>query len=51
LHVRGPVTIGAMLTYSWVIDGNGTLRDRLDGGVDRHDEPGRIGGAVGAVPA
>jgi glutamate-5-semialdehyde dehydrogenase len=49
LHVRGPVTIGAMLTYSWVIEGNGTLRDRLDG-ADRRDGPARIVG-VGAVPA
>lgn len=29
LHVRGPVGIASMLTYAWVIDGHGTLRDRL----------------------
>lgn len=26
LHVRGPVGLAALLTYSWGIDGNGTLR-------------------------
>ena len=26
LHVRGPVGLAALLTYSWAIDGNGTLR-------------------------
>jgi glutamate-5-semialdehyde dehydrogenase len=26
LHVRGPVDLGALLTYSWVIEGQGTLR-------------------------
>jgi glutamate-5-semialdehyde dehydrogenase len=26
LHVRGPVGLAALLTYSWVIDGNGTVR-------------------------
>src|SRR5262249_44873159 len=50
LHVRGPVTIGAMLTYSWVIEGNGALRARLEG-ADRRDGRGRIGEAVRVVPA
>ncbi|UWZ40394.1 glutamate-5-semialdehyde dehydrogenase [Dactylosporangium roseum] len=27
LHVRGPVGLAALLTYSWAIDGNGTLRE------------------------
>jgi glutamate-5-semialdehyde dehydrogenase len=27
LHVRGPVGLDALLTYSWAIDGNGTLRE------------------------
>jgi glutamate-5-semialdehyde dehydrogenase len=26
LHTRGPVDLGALLTYSWVIEGRGTLR-------------------------
>jgi glutamate-5-semialdehyde dehydrogenase len=26
LHVRGPVGLDALLTYSWAIEGNGTLR-------------------------
>lgn len=26
LHVRGPVGLAALLTYSWVIEGNGALR-------------------------
>jgi glutamate-5-semialdehyde dehydrogenase len=26
LHVRGPVDVAALLTYSWVIDGNGAVR-------------------------
>jgi glutamate-5-semialdehyde dehydrogenase len=26
LHVRGPVGLAALLTYSWVIEGNGSLR-------------------------
>jgi glutamate-5-semialdehyde dehydrogenase len=26
LHVRGPVGLAALLTYSWAVDGNGTLR-------------------------
>jgi glutamate-5-semialdehyde dehydrogenase len=29
LHVRGPVGLGSLLTYTWVIDGNGTLRTQL----------------------
>jgi glutamate-5-semialdehyde dehydrogenase len=28
LHVRGPVDLGALLTYSWVIEGHDTLRGR-----------------------
>lgn len=27
LHVRGPVTMEALLTSSWVVEGNGALRD------------------------
>jgi glutamate-5-semialdehyde dehydrogenase len=30
LHVRGSVDLPALLTYSTVIDGAGTLRDRED---------------------
>ncbi|MGW4162038.1 glutamate-5-semialdehyde dehydrogenase [Streptomyces sp. NPDC004788] len=26
LHVRGPVNLAALMTYSWVVEGNGTLR-------------------------
>jgi glutamate-5-semialdehyde dehydrogenase len=26
LHVRGPVDVAALLTYSWVIDANGAVR-------------------------
>ncbi len=29
LHVRGPVGLRSLLTYTWVIDGNGTLRTPL----------------------
>lgn len=27
LHVRGPVRLSSLLTYSWVIEGHGTLRE------------------------
>lgn len=29
LHVRGPVNLSALLTYSWVIEGHGMTRDAL----------------------
>ena len=30
LHVRGPVDLNALTTYSWVVDARGALRARLD---------------------
>src|SRR6185437_7481926 len=30
LHVRGPVTLDALMTYSWRIEGNGTVRFRTE---------------------
>jgi glutamate-5-semialdehyde dehydrogenase len=32
LHVRGPVTLADLVTYSWRVDANGALRSQLDGG-------------------
>jgi glutamate-5-semialdehyde dehydrogenase len=32
LHARGPVTLSRLLTYSWVIDAQGTLRTQADAG-------------------
>ncbi|MFF3495270.1 glutamate-5-semialdehyde dehydrogenase [Streptomyces sp. NPDC002795] len=29
MHVRGPVTLGSLVTYSWVVDARGTLRGAL----------------------
>ncbi|WP_420031822.1 glutamate-5-semialdehyde dehydrogenase [Streptomyces sp. cg28] len=29
MHVRGPVTLGALVTHSWVVDARGTLRSSL----------------------
>ncbi|MGW1196716.1 glutamate-5-semialdehyde dehydrogenase [Streptomyces sp. NPDC002536] len=30
MHARGPVTLRSLLTHSWVVEGNGTLRSDID---------------------
>jgi glutamate-5-semialdehyde dehydrogenase len=29
MHVRGPVTLGSLVTHSWVVQARGTLRSPL----------------------
>jgi gamma-glutamyl phosphate reductase len=31
MHVRGPVTLEALVTWSWLVEGNGVLRSDLAG--------------------
>jgi glutamate-5-semialdehyde dehydrogenase len=55
LHVRGPVGLAALLTYSWAIDANGTLRgkdtDDRDTASQSRNQPCRETARGAGVPA
>lgn len=38
LHVRGPVGMRSLLTYTWVVEANGTLRATADGSAHSNEQ-------------